>query len=82
MANERNVQTQPAQSSVTAADNLRDPFTAAESCDDAADLLDAIDALHTQTRLEWVAFPLCQECDQKWPCTTARLLHPEEARRG
>ena len=51
---------------------------------EAAHVLDAIDALHTQTRLEWVAFPLCQECDQKWPCTTARLLNPEvvEADRG
>ena len=56
---------------VTAADNLRDPFTAAESCADAADLLDAIDALHQGNGG-------CTACDDTpRSCPTARLLHPE-----
>lgn len=56
-------------------------------CGDAADLIEAIDALHQpdpQTGL-------CSECAQsdgvttngytEGPCDTYRLLHPEEARR-
>jgi hypothetical protein len=47
-------------------------------CGDAADLLDAIDALHQpwEEGHNW-----CAACDVPWPCQTHRLLHPEEARR-
>jgi hypothetical protein len=47
----------------------------------AADLLDAIDALHQPNRVrDWpnkVYFTDCLTCDTSWPCPTARLLHPE-----
>jgi hypothetical protein len=47
----------------------------------AADLLDAIDALHRPNRVrDWpnkVYFTDCLTCDTSWPCPTARLLHPE-----
>jgi len=79
-----------------AADNLRplaDPrYGLARGFDDAqqtiqqaADLLDAIDALHQpddepfviyepdESRSIWV----CVACATEWPCPTARLLHPE-----
>jgi hypothetical protein len=40
---------------------------------------DAIDALHQP----WTEGDnWCKTCDVAWPCMTARLLHPEEARRG
>jgi hypothetical protein len=46
---------------------------------DAADLLEAIDALHQcDPALDYE----CAECFHVWPCPTALLLHPEEARRG
>ena len=43
----------------------------------AADLIDAIDALHQpwEEGHNW-----CAACDVPWPCSTALLLHPEEAR--
>lgn len=40
----------------------------------AADLLDAIDALHQPDQRIY-----CSACCDRWPCRTARLLHPEEA---
>jgi hypothetical protein len=39
----------------------------------AADLLEAIDALH-QPDAEG---DICADCFYLWPCPTARLLHPE-----
>lgn len=48
-------------------------------CGDAADLLDAIDALH-QPVSRWNV--ICAADGMPWPCQTAELLHPEEARRG
>jgi hypothetical protein len=42
----------------------------------AADLLDAIDALHHRAPFpdaDW-----CNDCSITWPCPTARLLHPED----
>jgi hypothetical protein len=39
----------------------------------AADLLEAIDALH-QPDAEG---DICADCFHLWPCPTARLLHPE-----
>jgi len=44
------------------------------SATDAADLLDAIDALHQPDPADnhW-----CFGCDFPHPCATARLLHPE-----
>ena len=67
---------------VPAADNLRlwrdDPEKARNNLDDdltnAADLLDAIDALHQPDQRIY-----CSACCDRWPCRTARLLHPEEA---
>jgi hypothetical protein len=67
---------------VPAADNLRaecDRFMHAEvdcvapNCY-AADMLDAIDALHQQGD----PYPYCRACGELWPCPTARILHPEE----
>jgi len=46
----------------------------------AADLLKAIDALHQPETIMGVLW--CQAEDHTWPCPTAQLLHPEEARRG
>ena len=49
----------------------------------AADLLEAIDALH-QPRTEWDEWhecwlePCCVHDGHPWPCPTARLLHPDE----
>ena len=40
----------------------------------AADLLDAIDALHQP---DDGLLQQCRECLTLWPCPTARLLHPE-----
>ena len=74
---------------VPAADKLRvdyvsDEHTYAESTLDrfanmntAADLLDAIDALHQS----WPDTNWCSGCDWWWPCPTARLLHPEAGER-
>ena len=45
----------------------------AEAMEAAADLLDAIDALHQS----WPDSNWCSGCDVSWPCPTARLLHPE-----
>jgi len=39
--------------------------------------LDAIDALHQPNQRIY-----CSACCDRWPCRTARLLHPEEADRG
>ena len=49
----------------------------------AADLLDAIDALHQPIDNPYDSTPnsLCGHCLHQWPCQTHRLLHPEEARR-
>jgi hypothetical protein len=53
-------------------------YTTGKAMEAAADLLDAIDALHQpepdpdDDSYEW-----CIECDHQWPCPTARLLHPE-----
>jgi hypothetical protein len=73
--------------SVPAADNLRriwrkhndERCIDAEPCRTAADLLEAIDALHQRSRnhvrdiyADW----WCSECRTSWPCKTARLLHP------
>jgi hypothetical protein len=41
----------------------------------AADLLDAIDALHQPNK---VFARACDTCREPWPCPTARLLHPKE----
>jgi hypothetical protein len=38
----------------------------------AAELFDAIDALHQPKKGGW-----CRQCRTAWPCPTARLLHPE-----
>ena len=46
----------------------------------AADLLEAIDALHQPEKIMGVLW--CQAEDHTWPCPTAQLLHPEEARLG
>ena len=50
-------------------------------CCEAADLLDAINALHQP---DWPdnsgrnpAFAFCRECRDNWPCPTNLLLHPE-----
>jgi len=50
----------------------------------AADLLDAIDALHQPFHPDPDNFPSYTECEGclritgiTWPCPTARLLHPE-----
>jgi hypothetical protein len=45
----------------------------------AADVLDAIDALHQLdlTPDHWGRW-WCAECERRWPCPTARLLHPED----
>jgi hypothetical protein len=43
----------------------------------AADLFDAINALHTPEVLRDPGESVyCCECDTTWPCPTARLLHP------
>ena len=47
----------------------------------AADLLDAIDALHRKViHLTTGDITICPTCDENtygaWPCDTARLLHP------
>ena len=50
----------------------------------AADLLDAIDALH-QPDPDYYSprdRQMCLNCDLEWPCPTHELLHPKEARRG
>lgn len=70
--------------SVPAADNLRRQLFGTTALIDAlnhdrisvaaADLLDAIDALH-QPGL--IVEPTCDACYHTWPCPTARLLHPE-----
>jgi hypothetical protein len=79
---------------VPAADKLRveyvcDEHTYAElerfaNMNTAADLLDAIDALHQPNRVrDWpskIYFTDCLTCDTSWPCPTARLLHPEARR--
>jgi hypothetical protein len=44
----------------------------------AADLLEAIDALHQPFCVDYGAPTTCQTCDEYWPCSTARLLHPEK----
>jgi hypothetical protein len=67
---------------VPAADNLRRwVFTFGYNDDDppglAVDLLVAIDALHQPDQRIY-----CTACCDRWPCRTARLLHPEEADRG
>lgn len=51
--------------------------TATKYVTTAADLIDAIDALHQpwEEGHNW-----CAACDVPWPCSTALLLHPEEAR--
>ena len=72
--------------SVPAADKLRARrnVTAASSVVPSAfivhvaDLLDAIDALH-QPVSRWNV--ICAADGMPWPCQTAELLHPEEARR-
>jgi hypothetical protein len=48
----------------------------------AADLLDAIDALHQPVGYDGLYIFDCADCGQAWPCKTHRLLHPEEAGRG
>jgi hypothetical protein len=77
--------------SVPAADNLRHldmaPTEAVydEWLTTAADLLEAIDALHQPEHPDPDFFPSytqCVECSKfgmsiDWPCPTARLLHPE-----
>jgi len=43
----------------------------------AADLLNAIDALHQPYLLpDDRTSEDCDECGDRWPCPTARLLHP------
>ena len=49
-------------------------------CGDAADLLDAIDALHQPVGYDGLYIFDCADCGQAWPCRTHRLLHPEEVR--
>ncbi len=55
-------------------------------CGDAADLIDAIDALHQPRVIVYRPNDdhdiICNECDKPWPCWTHSLLHPEEASRG
>ena len=81
MADDMNVPTQSAQSSdiVTRLRRWIDndsPWL--NQLDDdlgaAADLLDAIDALHQSDPLLGSE---CAECFHVWPCKTARLLHHE-----
>ena len=45
----------------------------------AADLLDAIGALHQPVSNPYDSEPnsLCGHCLHQWPCKTHRLLHPE-----
>ena len=89
MADDMNVPTQPAQSSDIVTQLSNHPHYAGsqrpcEWCAAAAEikrlraLLDAIDALHQPD----VTGDICDQCVFDWPCQTARLLHPEEARRG
>ena len=40
---------------------------------------DAIDALHQPCDSPYMY--VCDACERTYPCPTARLLHPEEARR-
>jgi hypothetical protein len=47
------------------------------ACDAAADLLDAIDALHQPTVWHGQG-TYCRRCPELWPCTEHRLLHPED----
>jgi hypothetical protein len=51
---------------------------------EAADLLDAVDALHKPDTDDdgFTVVTFCHECVGVWPCRTYCLLHPEEARRG
>ena len=82
---------------VPAADNLRrhadthDMVCYGKKCNDcreqreriaAADLLDAIDALHypriTVYRPNGDHDAVCAECSDDYPCPTARLLHGED----
>lgn len=75
--------------SVPAADNLRDASfviggwgqrEVVPAINAAADLLEAIEALHQPTRAEDGAageYHYCQGCCMDWPCPTARLLHSE-----
>ena len=44
--------------------------------DAAADLLDAIDALHQPDEIA-TGHVFCDRCREPWPCTERRLLHPE-----
>jgi hypothetical protein len=48
-----------------------------DAIDAAADLVDAIDALHQPTFKD-SAWGYCGHCGHTWPCSTARLLHPED----
>jgi hypothetical protein len=77
--------------SVSAADNLRllaDPkYGLARGFDDAqqtittaADMLDAIDALHQPERHEGTTY--CKHDGFVWPCLDHRILHPEEGLNG
>jgi hypothetical protein len=70
--------------SVPAADDLRkftfSDVTATRYMTTAADLIDAIDALHQpQEGLDeyLCTEPWCPACANPWPCETHRLLHPE-----
>jgi len=47
----------------------------------AADVLDAIDALHQPVTNRTKTRTVCISCDgdQGWPCATSRTLHAEEA---
>ena len=86
MADDMNVPTQPAQSSdiVTRLRHIHMELTV-DDYDDvitaAADLLDAIDALHHPHSAFGETF-CCHCASQDWPCPTYLLLHPEEADRG
>ena len=47
-----------------------------------ADTLEAVAALHVSdedTDCSCDVDPLCVECDQFWPCPTARLVNPDVA---
>jgi hypothetical protein len=47
----------------------------------AADVLDAIDKLHSKVYGQAGPLPYCESCGgdtHLWPCPTHRLLHPEE----
>jgi hypothetical protein len=79
--------------SVSAADKLRrwvvllsghSPIELNRCADEqaAADLLDAIDALHQPIGHDGLYIFDCADCGQAWPCKTHRLLHPKEAHRG